>query len=70
MANSSLTSLTTNWISSHSSLELLNLLRKDLELLLDVECGPWEINESNISPMLDAIDELKERLESLPRGER
>ena len=55
-----------DWAKSHSSLDLLNLLRKDLELLLDVECGPWEINEDNVLPMLASIDVLKESLESLP----
>lgn len=58
-----------DWAQSHTSMELLNHLRKDLELLLDVECGPWEINEDNILPMLASIDELKERVKRIVKVE-
>ena len=51
-----------NWTQSHSSLDLLNLLSEDLERLFAVH----GIEHDNISAMLDIIEALKERLESLP----
>jgi len=51
-----------NWTQSHSSLDLLNLLSEDLERLFAVH----GIEYDNISAMLDIIEALKERLESLP----
>jgi len=52
----------TNWTQSHSSLDLLNLLSEDLERLFDVH----GIEHDNIAAMLEGIEALKERLESLP----
>jgi|TARA_R110000787_G_scaffold189762_3_gene301374 hypothetical protein len=56
----------TNWTSASSSLDLLGLIYNDLEALLDNKRDHWELTEDNILPMLDIIDELKERLENLP----
>ena len=53
----------TNWTSSYSSLDLLETLRGDIELLQRVG---WDIDESNTNPLLEVIDELKKRLEDLP----
>ena len=55
-----------NWTYASSSLDLLSLIYNDLEALLDNKHGHWELTEDNIFPMLDIIDELKERLENLP----
>ena len=52
----------TNWTQSHSSLDLLNLLSEDLVRLFDVH----GIEHDNIAAMLEGIEALKERLESLP----
>ena len=51
-----------NWTYASSSLDLLSLIYNDLEALLDNKHGHWELTEDNIFPMLDIIDELKERL--------
>ena len=53
----------TNWTSAYSSLDLLETLRGDIELLQKVG---WDIDESNTNPLLEVIDELKKRLEDLP----
>ena len=47
-------------------MDLLGLIYNDLEALLDNKRDHWELTEDNILPMLDIIDELKERLENLP----
>ena len=52
----------TDWTSAGSSLYLLSLIGNDLEALLVNKHDHWEIPEDNILPMLDIIDELKERL--------
>ena len=52
-----------DWIKSASSLELLETLRKDLEMLYDVE---YNIDADNIDASLHVVDALKERLENLP----
>jgi hypothetical protein len=53
----------TDWTKSASSLELLETLRKDLEMLYDVE---YNIDADNIDASLHVVDALKERLENLP----
>lgn len=53
----------TDWTKSASSLELLETLRADLEMLYDVE---YNIDADNIDASLHVVDALKERLESLP----
>ena len=58
----SMNNIKTNWTQSDSSLDLLNLLSEDLERLFDVH----GIEHDNISAMLEGIEALKERLESLP----
>ena len=58
-----------NWTYASSSLDLLSLIYNDLEALLDNKHGHWELTEDNIFPMLDIIDELKERLENLPMAQ-
>ena len=50
-------------------MDLLSLIYNDLEALLDNKHGHWELTEDNIFPMLDIIDELKERLENLPMAQ-
>ena len=57
-----MSNIKTNWTQSHSSLDLLNLLSEDLERLFDVH----GIEHDNIAAMLEGIEALKERLESLP----
>ena len=52
-----------DWTKSASSLELLETLRKDLEMLYDVE---YNIDADNIDASLHVVDALKERLENLP----
>ena len=48
---------------SASSLELLETLRKDLEMLYEVASRD---DADNIDASLHVVDALKERLESLP----
>ena len=50
-----------NWTKSYSSLELLESLRQDLEMLGDSDLDP-----DNIGASLTVVDALIERLGSLP----
>ena len=52
-----------DWTKSASSLELLETLRKDLEMLYEVASRD---DADNIDASLHVVDALKERLESLP----
>ena len=52
-----------DWTTKYSSLELLESLKDDLEMLYDVE---FNVDADNIDASLHVISELKERLESLP----
>tara|TARA_Y100000310_G_scaffold271568_1_gene286098 strand:- start:276 stop:461 length:186 start_codon:yes stop_codon:yes gene_type:complete len=51
-----------NWTKSASSLELLESLREDLEMLYDVH----GVDVDNTSASIDVVDALTERLENLP----
>ena len=52
-----------DWTTKYSSLELLESLKDDLEMLYDVE---FNVDADNIDASLHVINALKERLESLP----
>jgi archaellum component FlaC len=52
-----------DWTKSASSLELLETLRKDLEMLYEVAS---RYDADNIDASLHVVDALKERLENLP----
>ena len=52
-----------DWTKSASSLELLETLRKDLEMLYEVASRD---DADNIDASLHVVDALKERLENLP----
>jgi len=52
----------TNWPKSASSLELLETLRKDLEMLDDVH----GVDPENTTASISIVDTLIERLENLP----
>ena len=51
-----------DWTKSASSLELLETLRKDLEMLDDVH----GIDPKNTTASISVVDALIERLENLP----
>ena len=51
-----------SWTKSASSLELLETLRKDLEMLDDVH----GIDPENTTASINVVDALIERLENLP----
>ena len=51
-----------DWTKSYSSLELLETLRKDLEMLDDVH----GVDPENTTASINVVDALIERLENLP----
>ena len=52
-----------DWTKKYSSLELLESLKDDLEMLYDVE---FNVDADNIDASLHVVNALKERLENLP----
>ena len=52
-----------DWTEKYSSLELLESLKDDLEMLYDVE---FNVDADNIDASLHVVNALMKRLENLP----